>query len=116
MLIFLDQEQWGMLSAEEKNRVHARCGAWHEEIVRSGHSVGCTALQPVSTAKTLREKSGRTVITDGPFIETKGVLGGFEMLECQDLDEALAIAGRFPGLAAGNCVEVRPLMTGPCVD
>jgi hypothetical protein len=116
MLIFLEQERWGKLSADEKNRVHAACGAWHEQIVRSGHSVDCMALQPVSTATTLREKDGKTVITDGPFAETKEVLGGFEVLECKDLDEALAIARRFPGLAAGNCVELRPLMTGPCVD
>ena len=118
MLIFLDQEQWGALSAEERNRVHAECGAWHEELVRNGKSVDgmAVALQPVATATTLREKNGKTMITDGPFAETKEVLGGFDVLECKDLDEAMALAKQFPGLAAGSAVELRPLMTGPCVD
>ena len=116
MLIFLDQERWGALSSEERNRVHAACGAWHEELVRNGKSVDCMALQPAATATTLREKDRKTLVTDGPFAETKEVLGGFEVLECKDLDEAMALAKRFPGLAAGNAVELRPLMTGPCID
>jgi len=116
LLIFLDQEQWSGLSPDERNRVHAACGAWHDDLVRNGKSVDCMALQPASTATTLRERNGKSVITDGPFAETKEVLGGFEVLECKNLDEALTLARKFPGLAAGNAVELRPLMIGPCVD
>jgi hypothetical protein len=116
MLIHTNTARWAELSSEERNKIHADCGAWHEELVRNGKSVGCMALQPPSTGTTLREENGKVLITDGPFAETKEVLGGFETLECTDLDEALAIAKRFPALRAGAAVEVRPLMTGPCVD
>jgi hypothetical protein len=113
MLIYLDEKAFTALSKDEQNRVHRECGAWHEELVQSGHSRAATGLQPASTATTLRERDDRIVITDGPFAETKEMLGGFEALACRDLDEALAIARRFPGLRGGHCtVEVRPEVPG----
>jgi hypothetical protein len=117
MLIYLDSQRWSTLSTDERNRVHQDCGAWHEALVKSGHSRSAVGLQPVSTATTLREANGKTTITDGPFAETKEVLGGFEMLECANLDEAIAIAKRFPALRAGCAVELRPHVTGnECKD
>ena len=65
----------------------------------------CNGLQPVSTATTLRERGGQSMITDGPFAETKEVLGGFEVIECKDLDEAIAIGKRFPMVKGGTCRE-----------
>jgi hypothetical protein len=115
MLIY-QGEKWPTVPNDEKNRVHADCGAWHEELVRSGHTRGAFGLQPVSTATTVRAANGKPMLTDGPFAETKEVLGGFEIVECRDLDEALAIAKRFPARRAGCSVEVRPLVTGPCKD
>lgn len=113
MLIYLDEKRFTALPKEEQNRVHRACGAWHDELVKSGHSVGCTGLQATTTATTLREEGSRIAVTDGPFAETKEVLGGLEKLECRDLDEALAIAKRFPGLRGGHCsVEVRPDVPG----
>lgn len=100
MLIYHGAE-WTGVSKEEKNRVHEACGAWHEEIVKSGHTRGAAGLQPVSTATSVRQKGGQVIITDRPFAETKEVLGGFEILECKNLDEALAIVRRFPALQAG---------------
>jgi hypothetical protein len=116
MLINIHTARWAELSSEERNQIHADCGVWNEDLVRAGKSVDGVALQPPSTATTLREENGKVSITDGPFAETKEVLGGFAILECVDLDEALAIAKRFPGLRVGTVLEVRPLMTGPCVD
>lgn len=117
MLIYLDAGRWSGLPLDERNRVHRECGAWHEELVKSGYSRGCSGLQPVSTATTLRETGGKTVITDGPFAETKEFLGGFEMIECANLDEAIAIAKRFPGLRVGSAVELRPHVQGnECKD
>ena len=113
MLVYQSPE-WAGLSKEEKNRVHAECTAWHEELVKSGRARTAAGLQPVSTATTVREKNGKPLITDGPFAETREVLGGFEIIECQHLDEALAIAKRFPSLRVGFSLEVRPLVTGPC--
>jgi len=117
MLIYLNSERWTMLSKEERNRVHADCGAWHEELVKRGQTRAAIGLQPVTTATTLGEQDGDIVITDGPFAETKEVLGGFEHVECSTLDEAIAIAKRFPGLRVGSLVEVRPMVTGgACKD
>ena len=116
MLISLDQERWAKLSTEERNVIHADCGAWHEAIVKSGRSRGAMGLQPISTATTLGERAGKVIITDGPFAETKEVLGGLETVECSSLDEALAIAKRFPALRVGSLMEVRPLVEGACKD
>lgn len=116
MLIYMDDQRWATLSRDEKNQVHRDCGAWHEELVKSGHSLDAQGLQPVSTATTLREQEGRLMITDGPFAETKEVLSGFEVLECKDLNEAMAIAKRFPALKSFCSVELRPLVEGVCED
>jgi Uncharacterized protein conserved in bacteria len=100
---------------DEQNRVHEACGRWHEEIVRSGRAVSATGLHPRETAKTVRGRGGKSVVTDGPFAETKEVLGGFEIVECRDLEEALELAKGFPGLEAGGAVEVRAIVeSGKC--
>jgi hypothetical protein len=112
LLIYLDEPQFAALSKAEQNQIHRECTAWHEELVQSGRSTAAFGLQPSATATTLRERDGRCVITDGPFAETKEILGGLEVLECRDLDEAIAIARRFPGLKAGITVELRPGVPG----
>lgn len=112
MIIHADPARFAALTKEERNQVHRDCGAWHEEIARSGHTIHAGALQPPSTATTFREKEGKLVVTDGPFAETKELLGGFEILECKDLDEAMAIVRRFPALKSGAAVELRPMIQG----
>lgn len=94
--------------------MHEECTAWHEELVKTGKSLRGSGLQPSSTATTFRMQDGKVIVTDGPFAETKEVLGGFETLECESLDEALEIASRFPGLKAGGALEVRPDVVGKC--
>jgi hypothetical protein len=117
MLIYLDSKRWAELSNDEKNRVHAECGAWHEAIVKSGCSRGAMGLQAVTTATTVAARDGHFYITDGPFAETKEVLGGLETVECASLDEAMALAKRFPALRVGSLVEVRPVVAGgTCKD
>jgi hypothetical protein len=113
LLIYLDEKQFSALPAEEQNRVHRACGAWHDELVRSGHSRGALGLQPAARTRTLRLHDGKVLATDGPFIESREVLGGLENLVCRDDDEALAIARRFPGLELGHCtLELRPEVKG----
>ena len=112
MLIYTNTQRWAELSKDQRNQVHTDCGVWHEELVRNGNSRGAMGLQPVSTATTVSDEGGEIVITDGPFAETKEVLGGFEHVECASLDEALAIAKRFPALRVGSRVEVRPIVEG----
>jgi hypothetical protein len=67
-------------------------------------------LQPVETATTVRGEDGRTLLTDGPFVGAKEHLGGFFLVEADDLDAALAIAARVPAVRMGGAVEVRPLV------
>ena len=107
MLLVYETKQWPELPQAEQNRIKEACGAWHQELVKSGHARAAVGLHPVSTAATVREKHGKPVVTDGPFAETREVLGGYEIVECKDLDEAIAIAKRFPALRVGFSMEVR---------
>jgi hypothetical protein len=81
---------------------------YDDEIRRSGHYIVSNALQPARTARTIRVRGGRVSATDGPFAETKEQLGGFFLVEAKDLDEACAIAARFPPARLG-IIEVRPV-------
>ena len=79
-------------------------------IGRSPGVVGGEQLQPVETATTVRVENGETLLTDGPFVDAKEHLGGFIVLEADDLDAALEIAARIPAARMGGAVEVRPLV------
>ena len=112
MLVYLDQKKFAALPKEDQERIHRECTAWHDDLVKRGKSSGATGLQAASAGKTLRERAGKVAITDGPYAETKEVLGGFEALECADLEEAVAISRTFPGLRGDCSVEVRPVVPG----
>ncbi|MGO8687379.1 MAG: YciI family protein [Candidatus Dormibacteria bacterium] len=72
--------------------------------------VGGEGLQGVDTATTVRVQDGRTLVTDGPFADTKEVFGGFFLVEADDLDKAIKVAGRIPAVHQGGCVEIRPIL------
>lgn len=82
--------------------------AWMEEMNARGVRKTGSRLRPANSATTLRSEEGRVVISDGPFAETKEQILGFDLLECEDLDEALEVAGRHPWVRVGS-IEVRPL-------
>jgi hypothetical protein len=84
--------------------------AFGKEADDAGVRLGGEALQGVETATTVRVRNGERLVSDGPFAETKEVLGGYYVLECADLDEALDWAAKIPGASTGS-VEVRPIMT-----
>ena len=73
-----------------------------------GQFIAGEALEPTTTATSVRVQDGRTVVTDGPFAETKEALGGFYLLECKDLDEAIEMAAKIPAAKRGT-IEVRPI-------
>jgi hypothetical protein len=79
-----------------------------EELRRSGHYIASDALQPARTARTIRVRAGKVSTTAGPFAETTELLGGFFVIEAKDMDEACAIASRFPP-ARDGVIEVRPV-------
>jgi hypothetical protein len=86
----------------------AHCVAFDEEVRKSGHCIASEALQPVSTATTVRVRNGKISVTDGPFAETKEFLAGFYMIEARDLNEAIQLASRIPPASVGS-VEIRPI-------
>jgi hypothetical protein len=86
----------------------ARVNAFVEECRRRGAFVGGQPLRPASTATTVRVRDGQTLITDGPFAETHEHLGGYYLVDCAELDEALELAALWPMAAVGS-VEVRPV-------
>jgi len=79
-----------------------------DEIRESGHLVGVNRLLPPDAATTVRVRQGRVSVTDGPYAETKEQLGGYYLIDAQDLNEAIQVASRIPGARIG-CVEVRPV-------
>ena len=83
-----------------------------EEVTRNGNFLGGDALEEVSTATSVRVRDGKRSVTDGPFAETKEVLGGFYLLECEDLDQAIDYAAKIPTARYGT-IEVRPVMELP---
>ena len=108
LMCCFDQKSWTQLPDNEKDRIMREYGALIQRLVTSGQFRGRGPLAPTSSATTVRMKNGKTVLTDGPFAETKEQLGGYHVVECRDLDEALAIAARIPTLPAGGAIEVHP--------
>jgi hypothetical protein len=82
--------------------------AWVEEMQRRGVRRDGSRLRPVSDATTVRLQDGEVVLSDGPFAETKEQIGGYDVIECEDLDEAIEVASKHP-VARFGTVEVRPL-------
>lgn len=84
------------------------CHRYDQELKQNGQALAAEALEPVSTATTIRVRDGRVSITDGPFAETKEQLGGFHLIEARDLNEAIQIASKIPVARIGS-IEVRPV-------
>jgi hypothetical protein len=108
-LIYLNEDEMAALPAEEVRALNVGHLALNQELRTSGHLVEAYALRPSTDSVTVRPRSERTTVMDGPFTEAKELVAGFYLLECRDIDEAVAIASRFPGARHG-AVEVRPVM------
>jgi hypothetical protein len=109
LMCCIDENRWNAIPEAERDGVMREYGQWVRATTDSGHYRGGAKLRGTASATTVREKNGKPAITDGPFAETKEQLGGYHVLECRDLDEALALARRIPTLRVGGAVEVRPI-------
>ncbi len=107
--IYGDESQWGEVTPEQSAEVMAAYGAFGEAAEKAGVMLGGEGLEPTSAATTVRVRDGERLLSDGPFAETKEQLGGYYLLECGSLDEAIEWAAKIPGAASGS-VEVRPVM------
>jgi len=110
LLIYQNEAENAKLNEEERAAEYAAYGAFGEEARQRGVLAdGGEALMPTQTATTVRLRNGKTLTTDGPFAETKEQLGGFYVVNCKDLDEAVEIAAKVPAAKDGS-IEIRPVM------
>ena len=109
LLIYSDSAKGPVPGTPEFGEMIADYGKFTEEVKSAGVFLAGDALQPVTTASTVRVRSGKSATTDGPFAETKETLGGYYLLDCNDLDEANAYAAKIPTANFGS-IEVRPVM------
>jgi hypothetical protein len=108
MLICVDENWLTSLDESEAGAMLAEYGQFWDEMGARGVLQGGERLRPTSDATTVRVRDGETLTTDGPFAETKEQVGGFFLVDCKDLDEAIEIAAKIPGAAHGS-IEVRPI-------
>lgn len=109
LLIYSDEQVW---SDSERESCYRESTDLAHELRANGQYVFASPLQSVAEAATVRVRSGKRTVTDGPFAETREQLGGFFLIEASNLDEAVAIAGRIPAARKGT-VEVRPVVDLP---
>lgn len=109
LLINTNEAAEAARSDEENEAIYGAYYAFTNELRESGGFLGGEALQPTSTATTVRVRNGQTLTTDGPYAETKEQLGGYYLIEAADLDEAISWAAKIPGAKEG-AIEVRPVM------
>jgi hypothetical protein len=98
---YMDPKKWETMSKRERNAMMDECFAYDDVLRKKGHFVGGEALQSAENATTLRWKNGKVSITDGPYAETKEQLGGILVLEAKDLNHAIQLMSKHPGVKAG---------------
>lgn len=111
-LVYHEEAALRALSAEDARKLDADSLAYDRTLQKSGHLVAAEALQSVKTAKVVRRRKGKVLVTDGPFAETKEQLLGFVLVEADDLEKALALAADIP-LAEMGMIEVRAIYDIP---
>lgn len=108
-LVYFEPQVLSALSPSEDAELTRESLAYDQELDKRGQLILAHALQPVSSATTVRVRNGRLSTTDGPFAETKEILGGFILIEARDLNEAIQAASGIP-LAKLGSIEIRPIM------
>jgi hypothetical protein len=109
LLLYGDESQWANASPEDIERELAEYQSFSSEINGAGVFISGEALEATNSATTLRIRHGESSLTDGPFAETREQLGGYYLLDCKDLDEAVTWASKIPAAQTGS-VEIRPVM------
>src|SRR5688500_9449678 len=106
MLVYLDEQA---MSESEREHCYVESAQLTQQLNASGQYLHASPLHPVATATSVRVRGGKRLVTDGPFAETREQLGGYYLVDADDLDEAIEIAGRIPGVHKGT-IEVRPVL------
>lgn len=106
---YMEEHKWEGMSESEREAAMKECLAYDEVLKKNGHFVRGEALQSARNATTLRWREGKVSVTDGPFAETKEQLGGILVLEATDLNHAIQLMSKHPGVRIGGCFELRPV-------
>jgi hypothetical protein len=106
---YIEQGKWESFSSAEQEAMMVECFAYDDELKTNGHFVRGEALQDAGNAVTLRWQNGKVSVTDGPYAETKEQLGGILILEARDLNHAIQLMSKHPGVRLGGPFEIRPL-------
>ena len=106
LLVYLDEQA---MTEDEREHCYEESAQLAQDLNSSGQYLDASPLHPVATATSVRVRDGRRVVTDGPFAETREQLGGYYLIEANDLDEAIGIAERIPPAQFGT-IEIRPVM------
>jgi hypothetical protein len=109
LAIYADESEWSELSEDDRQAMYVEYARFAEDMGRRGMMIDGAELRPTAAATTVRVRDGRTLVTDGPFAETKEQLGGYFVVECESIDDAIEAAGQMP-TARHGCIEVRPLV------
>ena len=111
LLICRNEEVWDALSPADRQRIYAEMVNVSNELTARGEYLAGHPLHPSTSATSVRVRDGKRLVTDGPFAETREQLGGYMLIDVEDLDAAIEIAGRLP-LARTSVVEIRPVREG----
>ena len=111
LMICRDEPSWDKLSVAERQQIYTDTVKLSEELTARGQYLGGVPLEPSSSARSVRVRNGKHLVTAGPFAEAREQLGGYMLIDVKDIDEAIAIAARIP-LARTSTVEVRAVRDG----
>lgn len=105
---YIEDGKWDALTESQRKAMMEECFAYDDELRKNGHFLGGEALQSARNAATLRWQGGKVVVTDGPYAETKEQIGGILLLEANDLNHAIQLMSKHPGVRLGGPFEIRP--------
>lgn len=105
---YFEENKWASMNDDEREAIMKECFAYDELLRRDGHFIRGEALQSTRSAATLRWQNGRVTVSDGPYAETKEQLGGILVLEANDLNHAIQLMSKHPGVRLGGPFEIRP--------
>lgn len=109
LLIYASEEDYSHMTSEEQAAIMQGHGTFAQEMLQRGILLGGAPLQPISAARTVSVRKGKTLVTDGPFAETKEQLAGTYILDCKNMDEAIELASKIPDALYGS-IEIRPIL------
>jgi hypothetical protein len=106
---YFDPQKFEAMTETDRNAMFDECLAYDESLQKRSHWASGEALQPHTTARTVRWKNGKVAVTDGPFAETREQIGGILLLEARDLNQAVELMSKHPAVRFNSTFEIRPV-------